>query len=82
MDSVWTRIKNEPAVVSAIVRQAIVLLSAFGLNMTAEQTVAVSLFVESITTLFTRQSVTPNQLAEHRVAMGGSPTVPLDEKKG
>lgn len=75
----WQRIQNEPALVAAIIRQGIALLAAFGFSLTAEQTVALGVFIEAISTLFTRQSVTPNQLAEYRVDMGGRPSVPMSD---
>jgi hypothetical protein len=71
------RIKNEPAMFFAIVRQAISLAVAFGLQLTEPQTLALGAFVEMVTAFMTRAAVTPNGLAEHRVLMGNSPTTPL-----
>jgi hypothetical protein len=49
---------------------------SFGWTLTVEQIASVMLAVEAVLALVTRALVTPNQLAEARVAEGGSPTVP------
>lgn len=53
-------ISREPAIWSAIVRQSLIVGMLFGMKLTTEQIIGISLLTELITTLFTRQSVTPN----------------------
>lgn len=72
-----TRLFNEPALVSAVVNTGMLALIAFGLSLTEPQMLAVMAFVNAVLALVVRALVTPNQLAEHRVDMGGRPTVPI-----
>jgi hypothetical protein len=60
-----------------------VILAAvsFGFDMTTEQIASTMFAVEAVIALVTRARVTPNALAEHRVDMGGRPTVPLGEQQ-
>lgn len=53
------RLKVEPAALLALVRAVIVLGTAFGLDLTMEQTAAIYAFVEVVTTILTRQNVIP-----------------------
>lgn len=73
------RLLNEPVMVGAVIRAIILAASSFGADITPEQMAALMLAVEGILALVTRALVTPNQLAEHRVEMGGSPTTPLND---
>lgn len=50
---------TEPVVIIAIIKAAIVLAVAFGLNLSVEQTAAVYAFVETVATLWQRSQVTP-----------------------
>lgn len=72
----WKRMMNEPVALSAALRAVMLAGMAFGLHLTVAQLAAVMLAVEMVLALLTRANVTPNQLAEQRVALGGSPTVP------
>ncbi len=56
MIKLWER---EPVALMAVLRQAIVLATAFGLKLTPEQCVALYGFVEVVTALITRSQVTP-----------------------
>jgi hypothetical protein len=76
------RLLNEPVAVGAVVRLGILAAMAFGLKWTPEQLAAVMAFVEAVLLLVTRTVVTPNHIAEARVAAGGSPTKPLSEANG
>jgi hydrogenase-4 membrane subunit HyfE len=67
---------NEPVLIATAIRAVILAAVAFGLKWSAEQVAALMIAVEAILALITRALVTPNQLAEQRVAAGGSPTVP------
>jgi hypothetical protein len=71
----WRRLLNEPALLSALVNTALVALIAFGVTLTDAQMVAVMGFVNTVLAVAVRTMVTPNQLAEARVAAGVSPTV-------
>jgi hypothetical protein len=71
-----SRLWNEPVLIGAAVRAVILAAVSLGLDLTAEQVAAVMAAVEGVLALVTRALVTPNQLAEQRVAAGGSPTVP------
>ncbi len=74
-----SRLLNEPVLLGSAIRAVIIVLITFGINITSEQIAAVMGALEIILTLVTRTLVTPNQLAEHRVDMGGRPTVPLNK---
>lgn len=75
----WKRIFNEPILLGGVVRAVIYMLMAFGVGISTEQLAAVMTVVETILLLVTRAYVTPNHLAEARVAQGGSPTTPLNK---
>jgi hypothetical protein len=70
-----TRLLNEPVLFGAAVRAVLLAAMAFGTPMTPEQLAAAMGAVEAVLALITRTLVTPNQLAEARVAAGVSPTV-------
>ncbi len=70
----WKRIFNEPVALGSLIRSGIALAVAFGFNVTAEQTALLIVFVEAVAGVVTRTFVTPNHLAEARVARGDSPT--------
>ena len=70
-----TRLLNEPVLIGAAIRAVILAAVTFGLTVTAEQIAALMVAVEAVMALITRAIVTPNKLAEARVAAGGSPTV-------
>ena len=72
------KMSNEPVAWAAVVRLGLVAAISFGLNLTDVQMVALMAFIEGAAALFTRSQVTPNGLAEERVAQGGSPTVPRE----
>lgn len=72
------RLFNEPVLVGTAIRSIFLLVMTFGVNITPTQFAAVMATVEIILTLITRTLVTPNQLAEERVAAGGSPTKPRE----
>lgn len=76
------RVLNEPVLLGAAIRLSILAVMAFGVRVTPEQLAAVMAALEAILALATRAFVTPNHLAEARVAAGGSPTVPLDKQQG
>jgi hypothetical protein len=73
------RLLNEPVWLASALRISITLGAAFGLNLTDQQTAALTVFVEVVLAPIVRALVTPNQLAEARVAAGGSPTQPRSE---
>lgn len=68
------RIWNEPVLIGGAVRAVLLAAMAFGWNVTVDQLAAVMLAVEAVLALVTRAIVTPNHLAESRVAEGLSPT--------
>jgi len=72
------RIFNEPVMIGGAIRAILLAFMAFGTHITPEQLAAVMLAVEAVLALVTRALVTPNQLAEQRVALGGSPTKPVN----
>jgi DnaJ-class molecular chaperone len=61
------RLLNEPVALGVAIRMTLLAAIAFGLSMTDTQLVSLMAAVEAVLGLFTRQSVTPNQLAESRV---------------
>ena len=75
------RLLNEPTLIAGAIRAIILALTAFGFDLTGEQIAALMLAVEAVLTLVNRALVTPNQLAEARVAAGGSPTQPRHEQQ-
>lgn len=76
MNAFW-RLLNEPVLIGGAIRALFLALMAFGFSVTPEQLASIMLAVEAVLALVTRMLVTPNQLAEARVAAGGSPTTPL-----
>lgn len=50
----------EPVAIAALIRSLILLLTAFGFHLTAEQIAAVMVFVECLLAVVIRQKVTPN----------------------
>ncbi len=69
---------NEPVVWMGLIRAAVVLAAAFGLNLTSEQTGAIYLMAEAVSMFVTRRNVVPNGLAEYRVEMGYKPTEKIE----
>ena len=60
---------HEPAAWGAIIRAAVVLGTAFGLNLSEAQSIAIYGFVEVFTLYFVREAVTPNaKLSEATIA--------------
>ena len=53
----WERIKNEPAIVAALVQAVLGLAVAFGLELTDEQMGAIMAVSAAVLGLFVRQSV-------------------------
>jgi hypothetical protein len=74
-----SRLWNEPVMIAAAIRAVILAAVSFGLDVTAEQIATLMVAVEAVLAMVTRALVTPNQLAERRVAMGGPPTTPRDD---
>ena len=72
-----TRLLNETSLIAGAIRAIILAAAAFGLDWTGEQIAALMIAVEAVLSLATRALVTPNNLAEARVALGGSPTPPI-----
>jgi hypothetical protein len=72
----WERILNEPVIVASVVQSGLALGMAFGLHLTPEQIASILAFTGTVLALLARAAVTPNQLAEARVAQGLSPTQP------
>jgi hypothetical protein len=70
---------NEPVLIATAIRAVLIAGMAFGLNMSMVQLGTVMIAVEAVLGVITRALVTPNKLAEERVAAGGSPTVPRKE---
>lgn len=70
------RLLNEPTLIAGAIRAILLALTAFGFDLTGDKIAAIMLAVEAVLTLVNRALVTPNQLADERVAAGGSPTVP------
>lgn len=52
---------REPVLILAFVRAVVVLVTAFGLQLTTEQIAAVYLVTEAVLSLIARQSVTPTK---------------------
>jgi hypothetical protein len=69
-----SRLFNEPVLLGTAIRAVILAVAAFGFQITADQIAALMLAVEAVIALITRAFVTPNHLAEERVAQGLSPT--------
>jgi hypothetical protein len=56
---------SEPVLVLAAVRAMVVLVTAFGLDLSAEQVAAVYLAAESVLSLVAREKVTPWTPPDH-----------------
>lgn len=72
------RLLNEPVLLGSAIRAVILVFISFGVDITTEQIAAIMGALEVVLALLTRALVTPNQLAEARVAAGGSPTTPIN----
>ena len=59
MNSLWERIKSEPAVVAMLINQAFLVSMAFGVHISAQQLVEVNGLLALILTFITRQTVAP-----------------------
>jgi hypothetical protein len=70
----WQRLLNEPVAIGVAIRAVVLMVMAFGAHITVEQMASLMVAVEAVLALITRALVTPNQLAEARVAQGLSPT--------
>jgi hypothetical protein len=57
----WERLANEPTAILGLVRAGVVLGSAFGLNLSVAQTVAIYGFTEAVTSVLNRLLVTPTR---------------------
>jgi hypothetical protein len=68
------RLLNEPVLLGSAVRAIVVVLLYF-IGTSVQGSALVLTAVEAVLMLVTRALVTPNQLAEERVAAGQSPTV-------
>ena len=53
------RIRTEPAILSALVAAVIALVTAFGLDLTAEQVASIMAVTVAVLALFVRSAVTP-----------------------
>lgn len=73
------RVLNEPVLLGATIRAVLLAIMSFGFNITVVQLAATMVAVEALLALITRAFVTPNHLAEARVAAGGSPTQPRND---
>ena len=71
------RLLNEPTLIAGVVRAVILCAVSFGWDLTVDQIAQIMLALEAVLTLVNRALVTPNQLAEARVAAGGNPTEPM-----
>jgi hypothetical protein len=58
--SIVDRLKREPALILGLVGALFALGAAFGLDLTTEQTGAITAVVVAVLAVVTRQSVTPN----------------------
>lgn len=77
MSAVVDRIRREPALVVGFVAAMIALGTAFGLELTNEQTGAISAFVVAVLAFVTRSQVTPVYDARHGdLARHTTPTTP------
>lgn len=72
----YQRLFNEPVVIGGAIRACLAAAIAFGTRISPEQLATLMVAVEAVLIVITRALVTPNQLAEARVSMGGRPTVP------
>jgi hypothetical protein len=85
---IWEKIKREPAVLLSLVGAAFALASAFGFDLSKEQTGAITAFIVVVLGIVTRQSVTPNASvaakeanppADETFVAGPAADVPNDE---
>jgi len=76
------RLFNEPVLIGAAIRAVIYAGIQFGWKISIDQLGALMIAVEAVLAVVTRALVTPNQLAEARVAEGLSPTQPRDATGG
>lgn len=53
------RIKKEPALIAGLVQAAILLVTAFGLNLSSEQVAAINTATAAVLALVVRKSVSP-----------------------
>lgn len=56
--------KKEPVAWGAVIRAGLIIAMAFGLKLDEKQLVGIALGAEAITSIVTRQSVTPNSKLE------------------
>ena len=56
----WQQILKEPVAIGMVIRSGVLLLGAFGFEITSGQLAAIMVFVEAVLALLTRASVTPN----------------------
>jgi hypothetical protein len=55
------RIKDEPALLAALVQAIVVLVIAFGVDLTTDQSAAIMGVTIAVTALLVRRVVTPNR---------------------
>ena len=60
MQSIIDRLKREPALILGLIGALFALGAAFGLDLSTEQTGAITAAVVAVLAIVTRQSVTPN----------------------
>lgn len=60
MHAIWEKIKREPALLLGLLGASITLATAFGLELTNEQTGGITAVVVAILAIITRANVTPN----------------------
>lgn len=75
-----SRLLNEPTVIAGAIRAVILAVTAFGVQLTAEQIAATMLAVEAVLTLITRALVVPVALGEQRQALGLNPMKSADKQ--
>lgn len=64
MSNLFDRIRNEPALISGLIVVLLNLGAAFGLDLTGEQTAAISAVSAAILALVVRSQVTPTRKVE------------------
>ena len=64
MNALLARLRNEPAVVLSLVTALLALVTAFGLDLSADKTAAILGFTSLMVGLVTRGLVTPASAAE------------------
>jgi hypothetical protein len=70
----------EPSVWLGVIRAIVVAGSAFGLKLTAEQTTAIYLVAEAISTLIQRSVVTPTAETTSSVTVTRTESAPVVDK--